>query len=387
MVKAAGVDPGTGSMDILGFDEDGMKVILDVAIPRTEVTRNPSIIIRILEQSHKVHRLDAIVTPSGYGMPLKRAQEAEDWEIREATFIHCDDYRRRLQIVGLRELMFRFRESGLPAWFTPGGVHLPTIPYYRKSNKIDMGTADKIFTIAASLAREKDEFGVEPGDIDIIVIEAGKAYNSVMLVSGGELVDAIAGTAGFWGFMGAGHMDSELAYALAAVKPRFSKALLFRGGVSTLTGIGDLQELADRLQAGDTRALLAVRILSESITKAVAALAIANNVRPRRVYVSGRIFRVDPIASHIVTELRKTARHLPGTPKVVRPMRLGLKTKEAATGAALIANGLAGGKYSWIVDSLRLREAKGSIFDTVSNDLAEELKQYFHKECPGEPFA
>ena len=37
--------------------------------------------------------------------------------------------------------------------------------------------------------------------------------------------------------------------------------------------------------------------------------------------------------------------------------------KSAARGAALLADGLAGGRYAPLVDGLRLREARGGVLD------------------------
>lgn len=42
--------------------------------------------------------------------------------------------------------------------------------------------------------------------------------------------------------------------------------------------------------------------------------------------------------------------------------------KGAAEGAAIMANGLAHGKYEPIVDVMRLRESKGGIFDHIYLD-------------------
>ena len=39
--------------------------------------------------------------------------------------------------------------------------------------------------------------------------------------------------------------------------------------------------------------------------------------------------------------------------------------KEAAEGAYIIGEGLLGGKYTGIIDSLELREARGTMFDHI----------------------
>ncbi len=381
-MRVAGIDPGTGSMDILAFDDETGRILLDTAIPRSEVTRDPAIVVRVLEKLHREVRLDAVVAPSGYGIPLKPARNASGKEIILATFINCEDEARNLQIVGLRRLMFLLRESELPAWFTPGAIQLPTIPDYRKSNKIDMGTADKVYTVAAALAAEREKYGVEPSNSRLIVIEAGKAYTSAMLVWNGEIVDAIAGTAGFWGFMGGGCMDAETAYALASAIPRFSKTFLFRGGAADVLGKANIERLEHGLEKGEPKALEAARMLGEGMEKAVLALYASAPEPPNRIYVSGRLFRTRILSTILRKRLQKIARILSIEGGVSAVPRVGSETKEAATGAAIIASGISGGSYEWIVHSLQLHESKGTPFDWIRDEkIRSKLLEMFGKPC------
>ena len=66
MVKAIGIDSGTKTMDIFGFDDNTGKVLIDLAIPRDEITKNPSLIIEKLRETQRASGfIDAIVGPSG----------------------------------------------------------------------------------------------------------------------------------------------------------------------------------------------------------------------------------------------------------------------------------------------------------------------------------
>ena len=367
-------------MDILVLDDESMEVLLEEAIPRDEVTRDPARPLRVLLEAHERWGLDAVVAPSGYGVPLRRAWEASLGDIYEATFIHGLDEGRGLRIVGLRRLMQLIRGSRIPAWFTPGVVHLPSVPRWRKANRIDLGTADKLYTVAAALRSEVELRGTPLEEADIIVVEAGMAYNAFIAVKGGSVVDGLGGTSAFPGFLGMGFMDAELAYALAKVEPGFSKARLFEGGAASLAGVSRPEELAERLREGDEGAEEAARMLEESLAKGVAAM-LAVLRRPRRVYLSGRLFRTPLLGERLRRAVEELLGDLGVDAGVAQVDRLGAKTKEGATGAALIASGLAGGRYKWLVEALKLRESRGSIFDHVllSGGVVEAMKREFRR--------
>ena len=81
-MRVIGIDPGTLSIDVCGVD-DG-KLFLDATIATADALADPAAFVARLE-AHAP--LDVIAGPSGYGLPLTRAQELSDETIRRAIDI------------------------------------------------------------------------------------------------------------------------------------------------------------------------------------------------------------------------------------------------------------------------------------------------------------
>ncbi|WP_456367231.1 DUF1464 family protein [Thermococcus sp.] len=376
MVKAVGIDSGTKSMDVFGFDDETGEIIVDVSVDRNLVTENPGIIVNLLRKVQGEHgKIDAIVGPCGYGMPLKPAREVTDEEIALATFITEADVRRRLKIVGLRELMLLLREAkDLNVYFTPGVIHLSTVPEWRKANRIDLGTADKVFTVALAMVREAERKNIPYFETNLIAVEVGFAYTSAMAVKNGQIVDAMAGTAGFPGYLGMGFMDGELAYALANALEDFGKMVLFQGGASYIAGIDPFSlspEEFVKLAREDENVMKGYKAMIEAIVKDVFALL--PSAKPESIYLSGRFSRVPEFFRDVKGALKEAFESYGFSVEVLK-LESRAKAKEAAEGSAIIANGIAGGKYKDLVETLRLRESSGSIFDWVKIKEKEKLR-------------
>ncbi|MHC1627544.1 MAG: DUF1464 family protein [Candidatus Nezhaarchaeales archaeon] len=359
------MDPGTKSMDIFGFDDESGDVVIDEAIPRDEITVNPSIIIeRLRRLKEKIGRIDAIVGPSGYGMPLKRACDATDEDIALATFVTKADAERRLKIIGLRDLMRLMREADdLNIWFTPGVIHLPTVPLHRKANRIDMGTADKVFSVAFAIKDQAERLGIKFFETSFILVEIGFAYTSAIAVERGSIVDAMAGTAGFPSYLGMGFMDSELVYALVNALSDMSKLELFTGGAAFVAGIDpykvEIDEFVKQAKA-DSKVKSGYELMIESIVKDVAVLLTTST--PREIILSGRFTRIPEFMSDVKRALESFLDKINLSIDITTMNRRASIAKEGAEGAAIIANGLANGKYKEIIDVLKLRESNGDIF-------------------------
>ena len=368
MVKAIGIDPGTMSMDLYGFDDESGEVLIDEAIPREEITANPRIVVdRLLEVQRRFGRIDAVVGPCGYGMPLKRACEASDADIALATFVTKEDVERRLRIVGLRGLMKILREAKeLNVWFTPGVIHLTTVPAWKKANKIDMGTADKVYSVILAVKDQAERLGIRYDETSLILVEVGFAYTSAVAVDRGAIVDAMAGTAGFPSYMGMGFMDSELAYALANSLKGFSKMLLFSGGVAHVAGLDPFKTTPEEfveLAKVDEKVKRGYELMLESIVKDVASLL--PSVKPREIVLSGRFTRISDFLKDVEDRLQRFFKELGLSVGVVKLKGRAKVAKEAAEGAALYANGIARGKYFELIKAMKLFESSGKLFDHV----------------------
>ncbi len=367
-------------MDIFGFDDKDGSVIIDVAIPRDEITKGAKLVLeKLREAQERVGKIDAIVGPSGYGMHLKKASEATDEDIAMATFVTEADIKRRLKIIGLRELMLLLRNANdLNTWFTQGVIHLRTVPKYRKANKIDMGTSDKILSVVLAVKDQAERLKIPYNKTSFILVEIGFGYTSAIAVTNGQIIDAMAGTAGFPSFLGMGFLDSEVAYALSHTEDDFSKQLLFAGGVASVSKIDPSKPLEEFIKNAKSNPQIkeGYNLMLESIIKDVASLL--PSITPNEVILSGRFIKIPEFLATLKgklsdffgkTGLKVNIQILQGNAKV---------TKQAAEGAAVLANGIAGGKYKQLVDAMRLRESEGTVFSNLylGEKIAEKLKVF-----------
>ncbi|MFW9931012.1 MAG: DUF1464 family protein, partial [Candidatus Thorarchaeota archaeon] len=76
MFRVIGIDPGSLSWDFFGLDHD--KIILDTSIPSKELIKEPQKAIAIIKS---VERIDLMVAPSGFGLPLKSVDDLTEKDI------------------------------------------------------------------------------------------------------------------------------------------------------------------------------------------------------------------------------------------------------------------------------------------------------------------
>ncbi|MBE0522131.1 MAG: DUF1464 family protein [Candidatus Methanoperedenaceae archaeon] len=344
MVRVIGIDPGTKSFDLFGLEDDN--VILDMSIPTRDISGDPDIVPCILREISA----DFIVGPSGYGIPVTHINDIGERELFLMSLVKKGD---KKSILGMRQTIYRLREYGFPVYFIPGVIHLPTVPLFRKFNKIDMGTADKLCCTALGIRDQALRLGRDYSETSFIMLELGYGYTAATALNKGQVVDGIGGSSGNIGYLSLGCMDAELAYLLGS----FDKEVIFRGGVETIA------HAPERVMDNET----ARNAYLEGVVKDV--LALTASVKPEEILISGRLSRT----SGMMEELGKRLDMAP----VMRVHGFGESAKEAAQGAAVIADGLAGGKYSEMIDVMMIREAKGTSLDYILLPEIEELK----KEC------
>lgn len=355
MTRVVGIDPGTVSFDLVGLEGD--RVLLDCTIPTTEVAEDPGVLVAQLTAALP---LDLITGASGYGLPLVPIERLTDREILLA-FLPGDPSRGG-GIRGLRAAVAAMREARLPVVLLPGVVHLPTVPRYRKANRIDLGTADKVCAAALAIEDQARRLGLSYEETSLILVEVGGAFSAVLIIEDGRIVDGVGGSSGPLGFRAMGAMDGELAYLLGP----FSKDVLFTGGAAYIADSPTIspEELGLRSDPSAREARVA---LVESLLKAVAA-ALAIVPRPREILLSGRAARAAWLASDLEDVL-----------DVPIPMRrvqgLGTVATEAAQGAALLADGIAGGAHRGLVETLQIAHASGTVLDHLYVSGTERLRK------------
>src|SRR6266705_3299611 len=322
MPRVVGIDPGTVSIDVCGID-DG-RLFLDRSFPTGRVLAEPAAFVALLEAAGP---LDLVAGPSGYGVSGRNVAEASPDDIRVALHTAPGETG---GIGGLSALVRALARTPLPVVLTPGVVHLPTVPEYRKVNRVDLGTAEKVCAAALAIDEQARRFARPLADVSLVLLELGGAFTAAVAVAGGRIVDGVGGSSGPLGFRAAGALDGEVAYLAGAVP----KQLLFGGGAAAIAAWDAFVEGA-----------------------AKTAIALAEAVpAPKEFVLSGRLARVEPVREAIRRRLSGYAptRLLDGFAQVA---------KQGAQGAALVADGLAGGAHHELVERLGIREARGTVLD------------------------
>ena len=363
MVRSVGCDPGTKSFDIFGFDDD--EVILDVSIPTEDIRNDPRLVADTISRVEP----DFVVGPSGYGIALKSIENIDEDDIFHMSLRRSSD---NGSMLGMRNSIEYMKKQGLPVWFIPAVIHLPTIPSFRKLNKIDMGTSDKLCTAVAAIEDYSRTHACSYEEVSFILLEVGYGYTAALSVENGQIVDAVGGTTGCTGFLSAGMLDAELAYLMGAVD---KKVLAGSGAVSMasdttpdagVTGkIGKIGVTPDEILASPALYPDVWNVVIEGALKDVYMLYASS--RARDVLLSGRLAALP----HVQEGIARGVGDVDASVSALTSPFGETVTKHAAHGAAMVADGLSGGKYSKLIEWIGIKEASGSCLDYVAKPLLE----------------
>lgn len=341
-MRILGIDPGTVSFDLCLLEDD--KIVFEDSIPSTKVAEKPE----EFAQECLGLNLDVMIAPSGYGVNNRTLSQLTQKEMFELTLVRDGEIVPVLE--GMKKFLGIVREAGLKIFFLPGVIQLPTVPAWRKINKIDMGTADKLCIAALSVETVSRKKGVSYDKVNHVVVELGGGYNSVLTVEKGRIINGIGGTLFPGpGYMNAGAMDGEIAYLLKG----FEKGLLFQGGAGDLTGIAGLA----REKFTQESYPMAFNAFVEGVLFAVCS---QRAILPsREVYLSGRLTGYQNIYGPVKTGLEQLGYSVSLLPT------LSNKSKAAAQGYAIVGNGSFGGHYEPLVKHMMIDKSEGSVIDYV----------------------
>jgi predicted butyrate kinase (DUF1464 family) len=356
--RVAGIDPGTVSIDLCALD--GGEVLLDLSFRSADLAVHPEPLVDALV----AHRpFDLVLGPAGYGLPLVRGEQVGERELALMLLVRGDQRGTRAGIGGMRALIRALIGAGLPLVFGPGAIHLPTVPEHRKWNRIDIGTADKVASAALCIADQAGRLGLAYEETSFIMLELGGAFTAALAIDRGQIVDGLGGSCAPIGARSCGALDAEAAYLLGAA---LSKETVYTGGALDPHGELDLSTPAG-LEAvrADPRYREGWLALEEGAVKAALALTVSAPA-PREILVAGRLARAPGLLDALTGRLADVA-------AVRTATGLGTRAKTAAQGAALLADGLAGGRYAPLVERLRLCEASGTALDQLRMHGAESI--------------
>ncbi|KXA93447.1 hypothetical protein AKJ38_00680 [candidate division MSBL1 archaeon SCGC-AAA259I14] len=369
-VKALGIDPGTKSFDVCGL-ENGSVFYEDV-LDSAELAENPNLLVESIEN---VMPLDLIAAPSGYGVELTYLEDLdletlEDWYLTYILLLKKKDLEVALKeknpgimvYSAMTESALEMKRKKLPVCYIPGVINMSTVPEFRKINNLDMGTVDKLCCAVLGVFDQSKKLDIPYSDVSFILVEMGAGYNACIGVENGKIVDGIGGTMNGIGFLTSGEVDLEMVQLARG----WDKTDVFTGGVSTMINEESVEFFIEKKDEYE----IAWNRMMEDVEKTVSSLKVSVS-DPKEVLISGRLTGFKEIRNELMDRLGKF------TPvRKINPLSNADRVKEAAQGYAMVSEGIAGGKFSKLIDWMEIKNAKGTALDYVYHPKGkkEEIK-------------
>jgi predicted butyrate kinase (DUF1464 family) len=117
----------------------------------------------------------------------------------------------------------------------------------------------------------------------------------------------------------------------------------------------------------------------EGVIKGVASMMISVP-RPREILLSGRLTRIKKVSDELRQKLGKFV------PTRGIGWLEGIKrVKESAQGYAIVADGLAGGRFADLVDWMEIKKAKGTALDYLYHPRGKSVREKLEGKVPFRP--
>lgn len=382
-VRVLGIDPGTRSFDLCGL-EDGA-VCYEKILDTMDLAKKPKLLI---EASEKAMPLDLIAGPSGYGVELTYLKDLDvkilkNWYLTYILLLKEEDMKAALGrgdigimvYSAMTETAIDMKRRGWPVCYIPGVIQLRTVPAHRKINKLDIGTVDKMCIGVLGVHDQAKRLNIPFSEVSFILVEMGFGYNAILGVDGGKIVDGIGGTTGGAGFLTIGGMDAEL----VQLAENWEKADIFTGGGISISGKLSLEELVENADV-DENCKVALESMIESVVKGVASTMVSVP-QPKEILLSGRLTRIKKVYDKLTQRLAKFA-----PTRRIGWLEGAREVKESAQGYAIVADGLAGGKFAELIEWMDIKKAKGTALDYIYHPKGKSIKQKLEKKIPFRPW-
>ncbi|MFW6144513.1 MAG: DUF1464 family protein [Candidatus Natronoplasma sp.] len=382
MVRAIGIDPGTKSFDVCGV-EDG-EVFFERVLGTQKIAEDPETMTTTIEEAMP---LDLIAGPSGYGVEITYLSDLDskilkDWYLTYILLLKTGDLESSLAneesgimvYSAMVQMALEMKRRDWPVCYIPGVINLPTVPEWRKINKLDIGTVDKLCSCLLGIHDQSLKKNIPYPETSFILVEMGYGYNSILAVENGKVIDALGGTTNALGFLTAGEMDLELVQLVGD----WNKSDIFKGGAATISEKGSLESLLKSRDEEETSEI-AWKGMIEGVEKGVASI-LTSVPEPDEILLSGRLTRIE--------EVRRGSSRRLGKFAPVRPLgslKGAKEVKEAAQGYAMVAEGLSGGEFSRLVYGSKIKDAKGTALDHLYHPKGKSISEELREKVPFKP--
>jgi len=150
---------------------------------------------------------------------------------------------------------------------------------------------------------------------------------------------------------------------------------IFTGGGISVSNKLSPEELVECADA-DERCGVAWGATIEGIMKGVASMMVTVP-HPKEILISGRLTRIERVKDELLEGLAKFApvRRIGWLQEVRR-------VKESAQGYAIVADGLAGGKFAELIDWMGIKNAKGTALDHIYHPKGKSVRQKLEEKIP-----